>query len=429
VALDARERRALSARPTEDSEAYLAYLSGLAFAQQGASDTASIAQARAAMERAVARDPRFALAWSWLARVKAWQYGNGSLRSIETRQAAEQAARTALGLAPELPEAHLGIAEVRIRDRDYVAARREIEVVRAGLPNSPDVWRLIGHIEERSGRWLESRSAYLRGFEVDPPTLSDPLAVHYLHLRQYDESRRYVDIARAANRSGVVVPDAWGRFSDRGEIPAARDALETALESRTQADGRVLAFLARLEWFDGRHERALELISRMDAAGSWLAPNFRFPAAIAAGQVYESLGRRADAAREFEAARRGLEERAAAGDDYQVEAAMAFALAGLGRHADAVHHAERAVALLPITTDAAEGMLYLYVLAMVQSRVGDPVAAMATLNRLYEIPGFYSEVWVAREPWFANVRDLPTYPAATARWATRRGEALLHRTE
>jgi tetratricopeptide (TPR) repeat protein len=167
----------------------------------------------------------------------------------------------------------------------------------------------------------------------------------------------------------------------------------------------------------------------MDAAGSWLAPNFRFPAAIAAGQVYESLGRRADAAREFEAARRGLEERAAAGDDYQVEAAMAFALAGLGRHADAVHHAERAVALLPITTDAAEGMLYLYVLAMVQSRVGDPVAAMATLNRLYEIPGFYSEVWVAREPWFANVRDLPTYPAATARWATRRGEALLHRTE
>jgi len=55
VALDARERRALSARPTEDSEAYLSYLSGLAFAQQGASDTASIAQARAAMERAVAR--------------------------------------------------------------------------------------------------------------------------------------------------------------------------------------------------------------------------------------------------------------------------------------------------------------------------------------------------------------------------------------
>ena len=425
VALDARERRALSARPTEDSEAYLSYLSGLAFAQQGASDTASIAQARAAMERAVARDPRFALAWSWLARVKAWQYGNGSLRSIETRQAAEHAARTAIALAPELPEAHLGIAEVRIRDRDYIAARREIEVVRAGLPNSPDVWRLIGHIEERSGRWLESRSAYLRGFEVDPPTLSDPLAVHYLHLRQYDESRRYVDIARAANRSGVVVPDAWGRFSDRGDIPAARDVLETALESRTQADGRVLAFLARLEWFDGRHERALDLIAKMDPAGAWLAPNFRFPAAIAAGQVYESLGRAGEAKREFEAALDALEVRASAGADYQVEAAIAFAMAGLERRADAIQHAERAVALLPVTTDAAEGMLYLYVLAMVQSRVGDAEVAMATLNRLYEIPGFYSEAWVAREPWFANLRRLPSYRGAAARWATRRGEALL----
>jgi hypothetical protein len=50
---------------------------------------------------------------------------------------------------------------------------------------------------------------------------------------------------------------------------------------------------------------------------------------------------------------------------------------------------------------------------------------MASLNRLYELPGFYSEVWVAREPWFANLRGLPTYPVAAARWATRRGEALL----
>ena len=95
------------------------------------------------------------------------------------------------------------------------------------------------------------------------------------------------------------------------------------------------------------------------------------------------------------------------------------------RRAEALHHAERAVALLPVTTDAAEGMLHLYVLAMVQSRVGDAAAAMATLDRLYELPGFYSEVWVAREPWFANLRALPGYRAAAARWAARRGEALL----
>jgi hypothetical protein len=74
-------------------------------------------------------------------------------------------------------------------------------VARAGLPNSAEVWRLIGQIAERQGNWLKSRSAYLRGFEVDPPSLADPLAVHYLHMRQYDEARRYAGIGQAANRS------------------------------------------------------------------------------------------------------------------------------------------------------------------------------------------------------------------------------------
>lgn len=425
VAIDARERRALSARPTEDSEAYLAYLSGLAFAQQGASDTASNALARAAMERAVARDPRFALAWSWLARVLAWQYRNGSARSLETRAAAERAARTALDLAPGLAEAHLGMADVLIRDRDYEAARQQLEVARIGLPNSPEVWRLLGHIAERQGRWIESRSAYLRGFDLDPPSLADPLAVHYLHMRQYDEARRYAAIGRAANRSSVIVPDAWGRFSDSGDIPAARAILEAALQSRSQADGRVLGFLARLEWFDGRYDRALELIARMDPAGTWLAPNFRYPAAIAAGQVYESMGRTAEAKQQFAAALRTLETRAAGSEDYQLEAAMALALAGLERRTEALRHAARTVALLPVSTDAAEGMLYLYVLAQVQSRVGDHDGALATLDRLFAVPGFYNESWLAHEPWFAPLRGHPAYLAAAGRWRGHKGEALL----
>jgi tetratricopeptide (TPR) repeat protein len=321
------------------------------------------------------------------------------------------------------------MADVLIRDRDYEAAQEQLEVARAGLPNSAEVWRLIGQIAERQGNWLKSRSAYLRGFEVDPPSLADPLAVHYLHMRQYDEARRYAGIGRAANRSSVIVPDAWGRFSNGGDIAAARAILAAALQSRTETDGRVLAFLARLEWFDGRYERALELIARMDSAGTWLAPNFRHPAAIAAGQVYESMGRPVEAKRAFEAALRTLESRAAAGDDYQVEAAKALALAGLERRDDALRHAARAMALLPVTTDAAEGMLYLYVLAQVQSRVGDRDAAMTTLDRLFTLPGFYNETWLAHEPWFAPVRAHPAYPAAVSRWSAQKGDALLRASD
>jgi len=426
VAIDARERRALSARPTEDTEAYMAYLNGLAFAQQGWSDTASTAQARAWMEKAVARDPRFALAWSLLARVLARQYTSGAGRSPEVRISADRAVQTALALAPDLPDTHLAAAEILIRDRDYVGAEQQLEIVRMGLPQSSDVWRMTGVIMERTGRWRDGRTAYLRAFDLDPASLADPLAQHYLHMRQYDEARRYAGLARAANRSGAIVPEAWARFSESGDIAAARSVLDAALAARWPADGRVLALLARLEWFDGHYERALELISRMDPAGAWLAPNFRYPAAIAAGHVYESMGRADEARRQFEAALGSLEARGAGGDDYRQEAAMALALAGLGRRSEAVRHAERAVALLPVSRDAVEGMLYLYLLAQVQARVGDLDAAMATLDRLFDIPGFYSEAWLTHEPWFAGLSGHPGFRQALSRWSARKGDALLH---
>ena len=111
VAVDARERRAVEARPTADTEAYLAYLRGVASFQQGASDTANLAQARAELENAVARDPEFALAWSWLARVCASQHrtacdsdagdhAEGTPRRAEARSSSIRAAPTCTSGSP-----------------------------------------------------------------------------------------------------------------------------------------------------------------------------------------------------------------------------------------------------------------------------------------------------------------------------------------
>src|SRR5438093_581075 len=47
VALEARERRMVEARPTADTEAYLAYLRGITAFRQGWTDTSNQAQARA----------------------------------------------------------------------------------------------------------------------------------------------------------------------------------------------------------------------------------------------------------------------------------------------------------------------------------------------------------------------------------------------
>jgi hypothetical protein len=67
--------------------------------------------------------------------------------------------------------------------------------------------------------------------------------------------------------------------------------------------------------------------------------NLRFPASVAAGQVYETMGRREDAAKSYTAAMEGLEQRLRnVPDDCQAEAALAMAAAGLGRASEAVRH-------------------------------------------------------------------------------------------
>jgi DNA-binding winged helix-turn-helix (wHTH) protein/TolB-like protein len=426
VALEARERRLVEVRPTGDTEAYLAYLRAIMAWQQATSDTALQSQARNELELAVARDPRFALAWSALSRVYAMQYSTGAERTRETRAAAERAADTAIRLDPGLPEGHMARAGLLSLDRDHEAVLRELDIARAGLPNSAELHRLVGVEEQRRGRWPEALAAYTRGFDLDPALLADAIAVHYLHRRQYADANRFLAIARAAHRTAVAVPEAWSHFSERADVAAARGALEPALGTRPTVDGRVRGLLARLEWFDGRFERALELIRGMDPAGAWLPMDFRFPSTLAAGQVYDSMGRRNDAAKSYGAAMAELEQRARTNpEDYQVEAAMGLALAGLGRATDAVRHGERAVALLPVSRDAAGGPVFLYLLAAIHARLGQHQAAFARLDEMFARPGFYSEKWIERDPWFATLRARPEYHAHFDRWASFKGEVLL----
>lgn len=414
-------------RSTSDPEAYLAYLRGMTTYQQSASDTALQAQARRELEDAVRRDPSFARAWSWLALVYATQHNAGADRSPATRAAAFDAARKAIDLAPGLPEVRLAHARVLlILDRNYDAALRELELARGAAPNSAEVLRTGAIIQLRRGQWAASLALHQRAFDVDPAGTSDVFAVYYLHLRQFDRSRRFIELANSANRVAAAVPEAWGLFSGSGDVPPARAVLERALSRSSQPDARVRGLLARLEWFDGRHARALELIGQMDPAGAWLPANFRFPAAIAAGQVYDSMGDRPRAVERYSAALAALERRAREDpDDYQLEAGMGLASAGLGRADAAVRHAARAVELLPASTDAVEGPVYLYLLAATQARVGRHADAFATLDRLFALPGFYSEHWVRRDPWFASLRDDPAFAAHVERWSKQKGDRLL----
>ena len=80
---------------------------------------------------------------------------------------------------------------------------------------------------------------------------------------------------------------------------------------------------------------------------------------------------------------------------------------------------------MPRARSAAQGPLYLYLLARVHARLGHRVEAFAVLDGMFEAPGFYSEAWVQRDPSFADLRADPDFPVHFARWAAQKGEVLL----
>ena len=72
--LTGREEQALAVKPTNNPEAYDAYLRGLAFEARSAFSPDALRKAIGFYERAVQLDPNFALAWARLSRAHAFLY-------------------------------------------------------------------------------------------------------------------------------------------------------------------------------------------------------------------------------------------------------------------------------------------------------------------------------------------------------------------
>ena len=168
--LTGQEEQVIAAKPTDNPEAYDAYLRGLAYTLKTANTPANALGAQKYLKEAVRLDPKFALAWALLSYVDSRGYLTLTLQpTVALREEARQAAETALTLQPNLGEAILAKGYYHYAClKDYDTAVRYFEQARPLLPNSSQIPESLAYVARRRGQWDRSESLLQRSRAARP---------------------------------------------------------------------------------------------------------------------------------------------------------------------------------------------------------------------------------------------------------------------
>jgi tetratricopeptide (TPR) repeat protein len=179
--LTGHEEQVIAAKPTDNVEAYNAYLRGLAYSLKPLSNRpANALGAQKYLREAVRLDPKFAVAWALLSYVDARGYLTTNLQpTVALREEARQAADTALSLEPNLGQAVLakGFYDYACL-KDYNTAARYFEQARQFLPNSSRIPELLAYVTRRRGEWDQSESYFNEAERLDPQNGQLPQCQH-----------------------------------------------------------------------------------------------------------------------------------------------------------------------------------------------------------------------------------------------------------
>jgi tetratricopeptide (TPR) repeat protein len=191
--LTGQEKQAIAAKPTDNPEAYDAYLRGLAYTLKSNPTQHNFAGAQEHLREAVRLDPKFALAWALLARVDSLAH---STFHVPTCEESLQAADTGFILQPALGEALMAKGYYYYGClRDYESAKAYFQRAHEVLPNSSQIPQALALVMRRAGDLNTSLAYFKQSEELDPrnTALLTQYALTYVVLRRFDEASHKLD--------------------------------------------------------------------------------------------------------------------------------------------------------------------------------------------------------------------------------------------
>jgi len=394
--LTGREEQALAVKPTNNPEAYDAYLRGLAFEARAIYQVDLRTEAIGFYERAVQLDANFALAWARLSRAQAFLYKDGVDTTPPTRRdAAKSALENAQRLEPNSPETLLALGYYQYWVLgDYGLAKTTFKELSKLLPGNSEIPAALGHVTQRGGHVDESIAYFEQGLALDPRNMDLLVgaAATYAMLRQFPVAIKLYDRALA------VIPNDPELMALKATMYQAEGNLQESAKLLIDVNERTtsgIAFEKKLSQLrlERNHTEAIRLLqarlaqapSAFEMETATFSPAaaikslYLFHLAFAQRFVGDTAGAKVTAEQARNTAGADLQEQP---DNPDNEVQLALADAVLGERDSALREAERAIMLLP----SANAPSYEELLALIQTVFGENSRAISTLTRLLKTP-------------------------------------------
>jgi TolB-like protein/class 3 adenylate cyclase/Tfp pilus assembly protein PilF len=388
--LSGQEEQVIAAKPTDNPEAYDAYLRGLAYSLKTAASPANSLGAQKYLREAVRLDPKFALSWALLSYMEAVGYLTLNLQpTVALREEARQAAETALTLQPDLGEAVLAKGYYHYAClKDFGTAEHYFEQASQFLPNSSRIPEVLAYVTRRRGQWDRSESYFNEAERLDPRNVN----LLTQHALSYTSLRRFPEALRKLDQVLDITPDDLDTLAGKAAIAQAEGDLPRAAALLAPLrPGADLTQALETQVYQAILERrpapiiprVKEILAKPDPALGYFNGELRFWL----GWAQEVAGEHAAGQRSWRQARSELEPfLKEQPENHLLIGDLALTNMFLADKAAALALAEQAMAIVPIEKDAIDGPNPIEILARVAAQMGEPDRAIPALQKLLSIP-------------------------------------------
>jgi len=410
ITLMASEQRAVEEAPTENLEAFQAFLQGRYFARSPHFTVDNWKRVIQSCQRAVDLDPTFAEAYAALASAHSRLFFLRHDISRERLIKAKDAADRAEALAPDSPEVLLALGYYNLwAYRDTGKALESWTLAEKALPNDPRILEAKANLYELQGRWEEAIEAIELAYRFSPrdASMASFLAFDYWMTRQYLRAIEMCNqaIALAPNENWPYLYKAFANWSWKGATEESKVALESVRQ-----DYHWMPWA----WFwqdvgERNFQKALERL--VDFSGEWVRTKmWAMPKTMMLAFAHQFMGESHRALTAYEASVAPLEAEVQKWpEDPRYHSALGIAYAALGRKAEAIREGKQAVELLPLSKDAFYGLPYAQDLAIIHIMVGDHDIALDQIEYLLTIPSWVSPGWLEIDLRFKPLYDHPRF--------------------